>query len=60
MDMREPEEFVNGIFDMFLAMKASHGLVTAGREYLAEIWDKPESDDADQARNICRVYTMGE
>ncbi|EDP48494.1 conserved hypothetical protein [Aspergillus fumigatus A1163] len=46
--------------DMFSAMKASNGLFTAGREFLAENWDKPESGTADQARNICRVYTMGE
>lgn len=41
------EAFVEGILTKSSTMKVSHGLVTAGREYLAEIWDKPENQDAD-------------
>ena len=43
----EAEKFVEGILATSATMKVSHGLVTAGREYLAEIWDKPENHEAD-------------
>lgn len=44
---RDASNLVNGVLGMSSAMKVSHGLVTAGREYLAELWDKPENSGAD-------------
>ena len=44
---KEAEAFVESILANSATMKISHGLVTAGREYLAEIWDKPENHGAD-------------
>lgn len=43
----EAEGFVESILANSATMKVSHGLVTAGREYLVEIWDKPENRGAD-------------
>ncbi|KAL2870554.1 glycosyltransferase [Aspergillus lucknowensis] len=44
---KEAEALIQGVLGTSSTMKVSHGLVTAGREYLAEIWDKPENSDAD-------------
>lgn len=53
---KEAEDFVQSILGMSSTMKVSHGLVTAGREYLAEIWDKPENRDADIRRGTFAAY----
>ncbi|KAJ5424804.1 capsule polysaccharide biosynthesis protein [Penicillium cf. griseofulvum] len=45
--VKEAEALVQGVLSMSSTMKLSHGLVTAGREYLADIWDNPENHDAD-------------
>jgi len=44
---KEADTFVESILANSAMMKVSHGLATAGREYLAEIWDKPENHRAD-------------
>ena len=52
----EAEAFVESILANSATMKVSHGLVTAGREYLAEIWDKPENHGADIAPGSFAAY----
>lgn len=47
MRVKEAEALVQGVLSVSSTMKLSHGLVTAGREYLADIWDNPENHDAD-------------
>ena len=44
---KEAAAFVESILANSATMKVSHGLAAAGREYLAEIWDKPENHGAD-------------
>jgi hypothetical protein len=46
-EYKQADEFVSAILENSTTMKISHGLATAGREYLAELWDKPENKDAD-------------
>jgi hypothetical protein len=43
----ESNRFLTAILNTSSTMKISHGLKTAGREYLADIWDKPEHSNAD-------------
>ncbi|KAH9906544.1 hypothetical protein F4778DRAFT_778933 [Xylariomycetidae sp. FL2044] len=52
----EAEDFVSGILTMSTTMKISHGLQTAGREYLAELWDMPENHSADNAPGTFAAY----
>lgn len=56
---KEAEALVQGILSMSSTMKVSHGLVTAGREYLAEIWDKSEHHDADIRPETFAAYLRG-
>ncbi|OGM47978.1 capsule polysaccharide biosynthesis protein [Aspergillus bombycis] len=44
---KEAETLVQGVLSLSSTMKVWHGLVTAGREHLAEIWDNPDHHDAD-------------
>ena len=44
----ESDSFIKAILNTSSTMKISHGLKTAGREYLADIWDQPENSDADR------------
>ena len=53
---QEAEKFVQGILGMSSTMKVSHGLKTRGREYLAELWDKPENKDADRVDGTFAAY----
>ncbi|RKU41398.1 hypothetical protein DL546_001256 [Coniochaeta pulveracea] len=47
-EYKEADQFVSSILENSTTMKISHGLATAGREYLAELWDKPENKEADR------------
>jgi len=47
-EYKEADDFVSAIVAKSATMKVSHGLATAGREYLAELWDKPENAEADR------------
>lgn len=53
---KDAESLVNGILATSATMKLSHGLPTPGREYLAEIWDRPENHDADVAPGTFAAY----
>ncbi|KAL2813514.1 hypothetical protein BJX63DRAFT_442865 [Aspergillus granulosus] len=53
---RSAEALVQGVLSMSSTMKVSHGLATAGREYLAEIWDKSENSDADSRPGTFAVF----
>ncbi|KAL2828092.1 hypothetical protein BJY01DRAFT_133740 [Aspergillus pseudoustus] len=55
-EAEEAEALVQGVLGMSSTMKVSHGLVTTGREYLAEIWDKPENHDADTRPGTFAAY----
>ena len=46
-EYKEAKAFVQGILANSSTMKISHGLPSPGREYLAEIWDRPENQAAD-------------
>ncbi|KAI9760532.1 MAG: hypothetical protein M4579_001617 [Chaenotheca gracillima] len=52
----EAEAFVQGVLDKSSTMKISHGLITPGREYLAELWDDPANHDADNAPGTFAAY----
>ncbi|TPX15827.1 uncharacterized protein E0L32_000161 [Thyridium curvatum] len=53
---KEADAFVSGILSKSSTMKISHGLPTAGRVYLAELWDKPENADADRKPGSFAAY----
>lgn len=55
-EYKEAEEFVQGILANSATMKISHGLQTAGREYLAELWDKKENEYADCTPGTFAAY----
>ncbi|MCJ1348539.1 hypothetical protein MMC31_006771 [Peltigera leucophlebia] len=50
------EALINGILATSATMKLSDGLPNPGREYLAEIWDRPEYHDADVAPRTFATY----
>ena len=47
---------MSAIVEKSATMWISHGLATAGREYLAELWDKPENWDADNKPGSFGAY----
>ncbi|KAI0145342.1 hypothetical protein GGR57DRAFT_300845 [Xylariaceae sp. FL1272] len=52
----EAESFVSDILATSSTMKISHGLPTPGREYLSDIWDKPENHSADNTPGTFAAY----
>ncbi|EFW15953.1 capsule polysaccharide biosynthesis protein [Coccidioides posadasii str. Silveira] len=53
---QEADAFVKSVLEMCSILKASHGLVVHGREYLATIWDQPENCDADRKPGTFAAY----
>jgi hypothetical protein len=57
--VKEAEALVQGVLSMSSTLKLSHGLVTAGREYLADIWDNPEKHASSTVASSSSSGTVG-
>lgn len=53
---KESEAYVDAILATSSTMKVSHAVTTPGRECLADIWDKPETHDADSLPGTFASY----